>query len=607
MKNVILAFATLCCFAPSLSWAQSNPSKHTEICGSSFDPEKLKKYSPEQYKKFLQREQRTQDFLIANKYIGGSKAPLAGGTTAQRVTDPQVTVTIPVVVHVVWNTAEQNITLAQIQSQIAVLNEDFRRRNADASQTPAAFQGIAADANIEFQLACVAPDGSATDGIVRAFTNQQGYSFVPLTPLDADEVAIGVKFVPGANAWPADRYLNIWTCNFVDGTGGYAQFPGRGAPNTDGVVVAFNAFGRTGTLLPNYNRGRITSHEIGHWLDLRHIWGDANCGDDFCSDTPTQAGPNRGCPTFPQVTCSNQGDMSMNYMDYTNDACKNLFTNVQKGRMRALFATGGLRESFISAKIQQQPLAVCGSSATFSVAANQGAAVAYNWTVTGALQLSAGQNTNQISVTATGTGLATVTVSANGYCDSWTTFVGIPNIPTFSYSESLSPCYGQDRSGNFAVTNPQPGANYTWDIVDTATGDIVYNGVNYIFYFNSAVLYPGTFRVTMRATSGCGSVNRTATLRIRDCGGGGMFRTATIYPNPATDVVTVELPAGTRPPAWAGVFDAVLYDRFGQQLRTSRSQRDKAELDVRTVPNGLYYLRIGTGNDAAYKQVQVAH
>jgi hypothetical protein len=86
-----------------------------------------------------------------------------------------------------------------------------------------------------------------------------------------------------------------------------------------------------------------------------------------------------------------------------------------------------------------------------------------------------------------------------------------------------------------------------------------------------------------------------------------MYRTATVYPNPATDVVTVELPIGARPPSWAGVFDVVLYDRLGQPLRSGRGQRDKAELDVRTLPNGLYYLRIGTGNDAAYKQVQVAH
>ena len=266
--------------------------------------------------------------------------------TAQWIHDhgaeERAVVTIPVVFHVVYANSAQNISDAKIQAQVAQLNADFARLNSDAGNTPSAFAALGANTEVQFCLAQRDPSGNATSGIVRRSTTTASFS-------DND----GVKFTSsgGSNAWPAGSYLNFWSANLSGGLLGYAQFPGGGA-STDGVVCLYSSIGSIaspGTASP-YNLGRTATHEVGHWLNLRHIWGDANCGSDLVSDTPTQQTDNGGCPSFPRVTCSNgpNGDMFMNYMDYTDDACMNLFTLGQKTRMQALFGTGGSRVSLAS-------------------------------------------------------------------------------------------------------------------------------------------------------------------------------------------------------------------------------------------------------------------
>ncbi|AII52390.1 M43 family zinc metalloprotease [Hymenobacter sp. APR13] len=245
-------------------------------------------------------------------------------------------VTIPVVVHVVYRTAAENVPTSQIQAQIDVLNKDFAKLNADASLVPAAFAGLAANTNIQFVLAKRDPNGNPTDGIIRKLTKTTSFS-------SNDAVKNGKR--GGSAAWPAGQYLNLWVCNLGQGLLGYAQFPG-GTASTDGVVVLYSTL-PGGTARP-YDKGRTATHEVGHWLNLRHIWGDASCGNDLVSDTPTQQAANYGCPTFPKVSCSNQGDMSMNYMDYTDDACMYMFSTGQSTRMNALFAAGGARASLVT-------------------------------------------------------------------------------------------------------------------------------------------------------------------------------------------------------------------------------------------------------------------
>lgn len=280
-----------------------------------------------------QIEQQTRDFIQNS------------GNTQNRVV-----VTIPVVVNVVWNTTAENVSDAQIQSQLDVLNADFRRLNADASNTPAAFQGISVDCEVNFCLATQDPTGAATTGIRRRQTT--------VTAFGTND-AVKYTAQGGLDIWDRSKYLNIWVCDISGGILGYAQFPG-GPAATDGVVIDYQYFGTTGTATAPFNLGRTATHEVGHWLNLYHIWGDDNTsctGSDQVADTPNQADENYGCPVFPQVSCSNgpNGDMFMNYMDYTDDACMNAFTAGQKSRAQALFVSGGARASLLTSPGCQPP------------------------------------------------------------------------------------------------------------------------------------------------------------------------------------------------------------------------------------------------------------
>ncbi|HQW43377.1 MAG: T9SS type A sorting domain-containing protein [Chitinophagaceae bacterium] len=253
---------------------------------------------------------------------------------------------IPVVVHILYHTQTEKISDEQVASQIDALNKYFRRRNADTTNTPAYFRTLAADCEIEFQLAISDPRRRSTSGIVRKYT--------PITKWKADDQ---MKFSSsmGDDAWDPKSYLNIWVCN-LEKFAGYATTPG-GEENKDGVVISYTAFG-TGIGTSSYGMGKTAVHEVGHWLNLKHLWGDENCGDDGVSDTPKQASYTIGCPSTVRITCGNgpYGDMYMNYMDFSNDACINMFTEGQKARMRALFNTGGPRNSLLLSKGLNPPL-----------------------------------------------------------------------------------------------------------------------------------------------------------------------------------------------------------------------------------------------------------
>lgn len=248
-------------------------------------------------------------------------------------------ITIPVVVHVLYNTNAENISDEQILSQIEILNEDFRRTNSDADDV----WPQAADTEIEFCLASRDPNGNFTTGITRTPTYRTSFTL---------DDAMKFDILGGKDAWPAGSYLNIWVCD-LSGFLGYAQFPG-GDPATDGVVCTYTAFGNTGTASSPFDLGRTTTHEVGHWLHLRHIWGDGDCSyDDFIADTPLSDQENYGC-AIGHVSCGSI-DMVQNYMDYSDDACMNLFTEGQRDRMRAIFEPGFPRESLLSSIGCQTP------------------------------------------------------------------------------------------------------------------------------------------------------------------------------------------------------------------------------------------------------------
>lgn len=249
-------------------------------------------------------------------------------------------ITIPVVVHVVYNTPAQNISDQQIASQIAVLNQDFRALNPDLLPAGHPFKHLVADCELEFCLAQTDPNGNATSGITRTATATTAYDLSNL---------FDVKFswTGGRDNWDPTRYLNIWTCNIgLPQVYGYSTFPQDLASRAvhDGVVVHYQSFGTQGSALAPTDNGRVTVHEIGHWLGLRHIWGDSLCGNDQVGDTPPAQEANLGCPAFPHRAnnpCGGgpDGELYMNYMDYVNDDCMNMFTVGQKDRMHAALST----------------------------------------------------------------------------------------------------------------------------------------------------------------------------------------------------------------------------------------------------------------------------
>ncbi len=227
-------------------------------------------------------------------------------------------VTVKTVVNVVYKTAEQNISDAQINTQFTVLNRDFRATNSDKSKTPAPWKGLVSDTRVEFKLV----------KITRTQTTKSGFGADDLMK----KAATG-----GIAPFSPKTHLNLWVCALTGGLLGYAQFPGGPAAN-DGVVINYRSFGTSGTAQAPFNKGRTATHEIGHYFNLRHIWGDTpDCsGSDMAADTPNCAGPNYGSPNWPVVTCNNgpNGDMFMNYMDYVDDAAMFMFTAQQVIRMR---------------------------------------------------------------------------------------------------------------------------------------------------------------------------------------------------------------------------------------------------------------------------------
>ncbi len=281
---------------------------------------------------------------------------------ARRDTSANELINIPVVIHVVYNTPEQNISETQILSQLTALNNDFSNQNSDKVNRPLVFDNVAADARIRFCLAQVAPDGRPAKGIIRKQTSMSVFS--------ADD-AVKSNMRGGDDAWDSKKYLNIWVCNLGGRTLGYASLPGSPA-NVDGVVIGFDVFGTVGSLRPRFNKGRTLTHEVGHWLGVKHIWGDTECGDDEADDTPRQRTYNFGCPSFPTVSACSEtadGDMFMNFMDFSDDACMNMFTVEQKKRMRALFATGNFRNNFLASFACDSTLVQAGPVAVDTVAA----------------------------------------------------------------------------------------------------------------------------------------------------------------------------------------------------------------------------------------------
>jgi len=651
IRNLLLSICSLLLLVGSIS-AQQRTCAANELLAKQLLED------PFMQQRMQDIERQTEDFIQS----GGAQ--------------DRVVVTIPVVVHVVYYNSTQNISDAQIQSQLTVLNNDFRLLNADAANIPPVFQGLAADCEINFCLATQDPNGNATTGIQRRQTTVNGFSYTN----------DGVKFFSsgGLDAWNRDKYLNLWVCNINGGILGYAQFPG-GPANTDGVVCDFAYFGTMGTATAPFNKGRTATHEVGHWLNCYHIWGDdgTSCnGTDNVSDTPNQADENYGCPSFPQVSCSNgpNGDLFMNYMDYTDDACMYMFTNGQKSRMQSLFGSGGSRAALLTSPGCQPPGGggSCGTPSGLSATNITQTSATVNWgSVSGATSYNlqwklstSGTWTTVTGLTGTSYGLSSLTAGTTYNYQVQAVCGGTSsNYSTASsFTTTSGSCADQYESNNTVGTSKVIPVNTTFtakiatstdkdyykfsntsstrnikvelttlpldydlrlyrknnnnnnttllgssENAGTANELIIYNTTtvssNYIAYvfgwngaFSNTQCY--TLRVSLSSTSWRtdgstdGATEEIEIPVVFENVGFGM------YPNPASDELTVEVPLE----ADADVAVAIL-DPAGkaaiQQHRALTKGDNLITLDVSRLPNGVYFVQVRNGEQLHTRKLVV--
>lgn len=565
---------------------------------------------------------------------------------------------IPVVFHIVYNNAQQNISDAQLQSQLDILNQDFQLNNTDAGKVPPAFKALMADCKIQFCLARRDPNGNPTNGIVRKATTVTSFS----SNDNVKKAGLG-----GSDAWPANDYLNIWVCKLSGGLLGYAQFPG-GPEATDGVVLNYTVVGNTGTAQAPFNLGRTGTHEVGHWLNLRHIWGDdgkACSGSDMVGDTPNQGDPNYGCPGFPTSSCNNgpNGDMFMNFMDYVDDACMQMFTPGQRDRMYAVLTTGGAR-SALSQSLGCQPpaVAVCNPPANLLATEVSQTTAAISWSAS----TSATQYTLQFKPEASGT---YTSVLVNGTTK---TLSGLLPGTTYSYqvktnctaeSSSYSPVQTFTTNGTgctdnyepnnslssslfiamntnitaiissatdkdyFKITNSAAQKNIRIDLTNLpADYDIrLYNPYNVLvkasqnsgnnaetIIYNTSVI--GTYKILVYGYDGAYNPQTCYTLKaqvssgaFKNVPGKPNFKTVTqLYPVPASRDLNVHFEAEENEKT-----ELIIINQLGAEVARKSvvvaPGANTSKLDVSSLPNGVYFLKISNGKAFKMEKIIVQH
>lgn len=382
MKNKLILTALLLGFNSLLAFSQTE--QKVIRCETVKYMNEVQMFDPEFIKKQAELEKATEEYLQQMNMNKSANAP-----SSQRVKR-----IIPIVFHVFHNGGPENISKQRILEQVEILNKDFQRLNSDTNETNPIYKSIAANCDIEFRLAKIDPNGNCTDGIVRVKTD--------LT-YNADDN------IKALSRWPNNKYFNVWVVETISTTQvggvvlGRSQFPG-GSNATDGVLLKATVTGNTSAY---NNYGRTLTHEIGHSLNLRHIWGDATCGNDFVADTPPHNDANSGCPKNKVSTCvsGNVIEQVENYMDYTDGNCQNMFSLGQKTRMDAvwnstqngrnnLYASSnliatGTNDGYVAnacapvAEFYRKQEICSGTSAVFSDASYNADVIAWEWTFEG--------------------------------------------------------------------------------------------------------------------------------------------------------------------------------------------------------------------------------
>ena len=553
--------------------------------------------------------------------------------------------TIPVVVHVI-NRGEAvgtgtNISNAQVISQITTLNNDYRKKSGTSGYNT---NPVGADANIEFALAVRDPNGNPTNGIDRISYDKEFWQ----------EADIENDLKPNT-IWDPTKYFNLWVVNFggdLDGVLGYAQFPvgstlggldETGLASTDGVIIGYKFFGNLDyndgsfNLDSTYGYGRTATHEIGHWLGLRHIWGDDTCGEDYVADTPVHEDSNFGCFTHPKSNaCGTADEMFENYMDYTNDTCMNIFTLNQVDRFNTVLANSVRRKELLTSNaltpvslvsndgevVVRPSFSLCGgrpygnfkiinrgsnniTSAVLSINDN-GSTYTKNWSGT--------LSTNQeavLPVMFSGTGTITATLtSVNGGADSKTS----NNTSSYAYTLSTASPNYTATSVKLDLKLDKYGSETSWELVNSS-GTVLYYGGPYTdtttapavksFTFPLANnncysfrihdsygdgIAPGYYKLT--TNSGVVMVNQTAFNGSYDAYAfslGTLLATEDakkinlqIFPNPASDILNITKVSSSA--------NYNIYNASGQLVTKGNIYNNK--VNVSKLPKGIYFIEV---------------
>jgi PKD repeat protein len=607
--------------------------------GSNLNPAVNRGCATEEYMK-LQLEKyptykKTMETLEqqVNAYIENNKDKVRSGI-----------ITIPTVFHIVYNAGQpsQNLSYSQIQTQLDVLNKDFTRTNSDTNLTPAAFKPLGADVQVRFCMARRDPDNNPSVGVTRTSTTAVQFGL---------DDAVKFTSLGGRDAWDRNKYLNVWVCNLEGGLLGYAQYPG-GNPATDGVVIDFQYTGTIGTASPPFHLGRTATHEVGHWLALRHIWGDDNgaCwGNDGIDDTPNQAGETGGCPLYPRLdacTPNAPGIMFMNYMDYSDDACMNIFTTGQSTMMNAVMNTSRLplQSSSGCSEASGIPIAAFSSDSVSILFGNSvhfsdqsaGIPTSRQWTFTGGNPLTSTQQNQTVQYSTPGHYTVKLRVSNSFGSDSLTivnyikvrgadlntiALVSPPNLTrqTVSGSDtsrvhftwrkssshpSVNYKFKIRKTGNnpeFVFTSNSGGSDSAASIKKSTldsiaqiigtTGDSVRCSWRALAYNGVDSLTSNTFLITL--------VRSTIGIQVISTEIPGRFELYSNYPNPFNPVTKIRFDVPNF--NGEGIVNITVYDILGKQTAVLVNKHLKAgkyetDWDASHFPSGIYFYRITTGD-----------
>lgn len=672
MKRILLTFLALSLTITSFSQDKNGKANKGNYNFSvamdqarAFGPSGVVRCASTEYNKQLQSKKQA----VSDQEFENWLAPKVAALKAKRAANPNQTnavITIPVVVHVIHNGdaygTGENIRDEQVLSQIQVMNEDFRRMLGTPGYNS---HPDGADVEIEFCMAAVDPNGNPTNGIDR----------VNLGVASWNQSGVEGTLKPNTS-WDPNSYLNVWTARFggdLNGVLGYAQFPSSsglagmpangGAAGTDGVIMAFNAFGSStiypaGSYAAPYDKGRTTTHEVGHWLGLRHIWGDGACGvDDFCADTPESDASNGGCPSG-HMSCGTV-DMIENYMDYTNDTCMNIFTNDQKARMLTVMDVSPRRASLktstacfspvsLDAQCQIEDLNItsCGTtmapivrltnrgtttltSATISYRVDADPAAIFNWTGSLPQNVSTLINLPSILLSA-GTHTFTATVSSpNGGTD------GV-NINDSQTSTSFA-AYFETTSVDINIVPDNYGSEITWEFLRDSDGAVLASGgpysdgnstpidetVNVVvgecYTFN---IYDGfgdgiccdwgtgsytltTAEGTTIRTGGAYADSETTSITIDEELSSDNFVTENIfnvYPNPNNGLFNLHYKPTSEK------FDVMVLDVRGRKIFSKQFQNNgifNESIQLNNVQSGVYLITVQDGSVRATKKIVI--